>query len=146
MRVLIFLMIGFTLSGCAIKFGDVKKGGAIEYFETHYTTKMRGAMPGGAVLLTMDTYLSPMVVNYCSSRQGEIVSVWCIDKNKYPLFKVKYSGPSDVPLMVNGKMTMFTPYPLLEIIERNNTISDQEWLTSAKTRWGFSPDTLTESH
>ena len=41
---------------------------------------------------------------------------------------------------------MFTPYPLLEIIERNNTISDQEWLTSAKTRWGFSPDTLTESH
>ncbi|MCW2479277.1 hypothetical protein [Candidatus Symbiopectobacterium sp. NZEC135] len=111
-----------------------------------YTTKMRGAMPGGSVLLTMDTYLSPMVVNYCSSRQGEIISVWCVDKNNYPLFKVKYSGPSDVPLMVNGKMTMFTPYPLLEIIERNNTISDQEWLTSAKTRWGFSPDTLTESH
>lgn len=145
MRVLISLIIGFALSGCAIKFGDVKKGGAIEYFETHYTTKMRGSMPGGSVLLTMDTYLSPMVVQYCSSRQGEIVSVWCVDKNKYPLFKVKYSGPTDVPLMVNGKVTMFTPYPLLEIIERNNTISDQEWLDSAKTRWGFSPDTLTEA-
>ncbi|PWC13403.1 hypothetical protein [Brenneria corticis] len=142
MRLVVSLIIGLLLSGCAIKFGDVKKGGAIEYFETHYTTKMRSPMPGGSIILMMDTYLQPMVINYCKLRNGRLVSVWCVDENNFPLFKVKYSGPTDVPLMVNGNMTMFTAYPLLEVLERNNTASDQEWLNDVKKRWGFDPDKL----
>ncbi|MFJ5357457.1 hypothetical protein [Pectobacterium sp. CHL-2024] len=144
MRWITALTISFLLSACAIKFGDVKKGGAIEYFETHYTTKIRSPMPDGSIVLMMDTYLQPMVIDYCKLRNGRLVSVWCIDENQYPLFKVKYSGPSDVPLMVNGSMTMLSGYPLLEVTERNNYFSDQEWLKVAKERWGFDPEKLAE--
>lgn len=144
MRWITVLTVCFLLSACAIKFGDIKNGGAIEYLETHYTTKTRVPMPGGTILLTMDTYLQPMIVNYCTSRHGKIISVWCIDENQYPLFKVKYSGPVDAPLMINGNMTMLSTYPLLELVERNNSISDQEWLHSAKERLEFDPNKLSE--
>lgn len=143
MRWLLLIIASLSQISCTLRVGDEKllKGGAIEYFEKHYSTATRTPFIGGAMYVNMRLYLYPMVVNYCVVNNNKMEGNWCVDSKGFPLFRVQNDSVNTVVASTGSALiTMPGDGGWLSVIERNNIISDREWLQTAQETYHFKPE------
>ncbi|HEC2037768.1 TPA: hypothetical protein R1888_004859 [Klebsiella oxytoca] len=143
MKWIFLLIITFTQISCTIKIGDEKilKGGVIEFLEKHYDTGTRMPHPGGAMSVTVRPYFYKDIAEYCVMSKNKMVDNWCVDSNGFPIFIVQYNPVNTVVVSTGSSLlTMPGGSGWLVVIERNNIISDREWLETAKEKLEFKPE------
>ncbi|WP_148676956.1 hypothetical protein [Klebsiella michiganensis] len=102
---------------------------------------------GGAMSVTVRPYFYKDIAKYCVMSKNKMVDNWCVDSNGFPIFIVQYNPVNTVVVSTGSSLlTMPGGSGWLVVIERNNIISDREWLVTAKENLNLSPKSRIRPH